>query len=158
MVSHSNDVSALRKTRKIAALLFGIVVLLGVVFFDNRVEGILTFDIGVFIPYTSVILVAVVLGAVFAGWYYPEAGVFELVATPIIVLVGAVIIAGQLHGHLTPLMYGDPYQSFVDSCLGGLYAALLFFYVSWPILLPASAAASYWLWNRHRLLGVRNNN
>jgi hypothetical protein len=158
MDSNFNEASALRKPRKIAALLFGIVALFGVVFFDNRVEGILTFDIGVFIPYTSVILVAAVLGAVFAGWYHPETGVFELVATPIIVLVGAVIIAGQLHGHLTPLIHGDPYGSFVDSSLGGLYSSLIFIYASWPILLPASAAASYWLWKRHRLLGVRDNN
>jgi hypothetical protein len=139
-----------RKARKYAASLFGVVALLGVVFFDYRVDGILNFDIGVLVPYVSIILVSAILAAVLVGQYFPKTGVFELVITPLIVNVCAVVIAGQLHGHLTPMVLGDPYGSFVDSSLGGLSSSLIFLYISWPILLPASAAASYWLWNQHR--------
>ena len=86
--------------------------------------------------------VAAVLGAVFVGWYFEETGLFELVATPIIVIASAALLAGQLHGHLTHLLLGDEYAPFSENTVGGLYSALLFLYMTWPIVLPVSASVS----------------
>lgn len=104
----------------------------------------------VLVPYASVIVVAAIFGAMFSGWYFPETGVFELVAVPLIVVIGATLVAGQLYSLATVVISENGTWVLKELFGFGLLASFTFIAASWLVLAPAAAIASYLMWHRYR--------
>jgi hypothetical protein len=136
-----------------AAFLFGIVAALGVGLFHYRFDSSFDADPAVLIPYISVVIGAAFFGAAFSGWYFRETGIFELVIAPLLVILCAALLAGQLYALHNFLWASPPPASFADSLAGGIYASVVYLYASSPIVVPMAAIASYMLWRRYRLMG-----
>jgi len=141
----------MRKVAKIqAAVLFGIVSALGVALFHYRSGFSPAVDSAILTPYISVVIGAAVFGAAFSGWYFRETGVFELVAAPILVILCAALLAGQLFALHIFLRRSSQPDSLTESLANGIYASVVYLYASAPIVVPMGAVASIMLWRRYR--------
>lgn len=136
-----------KEAKERAALLFGIVAALGVGLFHYRAGFSLADDLAVLIPYISVVIGAAFLAAAFSGWYFKETGLFELIAAPILVILCAALMAGQLYA----LYVLWESASLADSIAFGVFASGVYLYASSPIVIPMAAVASYVLWRRYRI-------
>jgi hypothetical protein len=136
-----------------AAFLFGIVAALGVGLFHYLASFALAEDPAVLIPFISVVIAAALLGAAFSGWYFRETGIFELVMAPLLVILCASLLAGQLYAFHEFLWGEPPPMSLADSLAFGVYVSVVFLFASSPIVVPTAAVASYMLWRRYHLMG-----
>lgn len=139
-----------QSARRKAAALYGTTALLGVAWFEYVGEFVSNSGFIVLIPYGSVIIAAAILGAVLVNWYFPETGVFELLSTPLIVIVCAALAAGQAFAYALQLFSGSPHDAISDIVGFGVYSSVVFLWVGAPIILPVAMAVSFLLWKQYK--------
>lgn len=132
--------------RMVAGLVYGVVFLVSVVWFEIRANLIIEVQ-GLWLPYLAVILIASLLGAYFSSLYLRDGNSFRYYAVVCAVPVAITIASGTLAG-VAYILSGEVAgvgASTMDAVTLVLYSALVFIYGALPVLCIGLVMATVFL-------------
>jgi len=134
--------TARKQARLVGAVAYGVMALISIVALELRLDSQLTDNPLALVPYVSVVALAAILGARFSSWYFPQTGVFEIVAVPVIVMLGAALVSGISYSIASLIALPSNVSSVSELFGSALFMTLIYLAAGWPVLLLGSLAIS----------------